>query len=119
MNAVSLFSNCGAGDIGFAAAGFEFRVISELVEKRLAVAMLNHPGAVPVPGDLRLTWPNVVDAFRESHGSNGPVLLSGCPPCQGMSSARGRGGARKTIQTLARGTSAIFWFCRSRRPPAS
>ena len=31
MNAVSLFSNCGAGDIGFAAAGFEFQVISELV----------------------------------------------------------------------------------------
>ena len=51
--------------------------------------MLNHPDAVPVPGDLRLTWPNVVDAFRESHGSKGPVLLSGCPPCQGMSSARG------------------------------
>ena len=102
MNAVSLFSNCGAGDIGFAAAGFEFQVISELVEKRLDVAMLNHPDAVPVPGDLRLTWPNVVDAFRESHGSKRPVVLSGCPPCQGMSSARGERGKEDDPDVSAR-----------------
>ena len=89
MRAVSLFSNCGAGDVGFASAGFRFRVVSELVEKRLEVAKLNHPDAVAVPGDLRKTWPVVVDSFREAHGSEAPVLLSGCPPCQGMSSARG------------------------------
>ncbi|MCY4541973.1 MAG: DNA cytosine methyltransferase [Rhodobacteraceae bacterium] len=89
MRAVSLFSNCGAGDAGFASAGFRFRVVSELVEKRLDVARLNHPYAVAVPGDLRKTWPVVVDSFREAHGSEAPVLLSGCPPCQGMSSARG------------------------------
>ena len=89
MRAASLFSNCGAGDVGFAAAGFRFRVVSELVEKRLEVARLNHPGAVAVSGDLRRTWPVVVDSFREAHGSEAPVLLSGCPPCQGMSSARG------------------------------
>ncbi|WP_419939320.1 DNA cytosine methyltransferase [Candidatus Palauibacter sp.] len=89
MRAVSLFSNCGAGDVGFAAAGFRFCVVSELVEKRLEVARLNHPGAVAVAGDLRSTWPVVVDSFRDAHGSEAPVLLSGCPPCQGMSSARG------------------------------
>ena len=89
MRAVSLFSNCGAGDVGFAAAGFRFRVVSELVEKRLEVARLNHPGAAAVSGDLRRTWPVVVDSFREAHGSETPALLSGCPPCQGMSSARG------------------------------
>ena len=89
MRAVSLFSNCGAGDVGFAAAGFRFRVVSELVEKRLEVARRNHPDAVAVPGDLRKAWPVVVDSFREAHASEAPVLLSGCPPCQGMSSARG------------------------------
>ncbi|MCQ3804231.1 MAG: DNA cytosine methyltransferase [Acidimicrobiia bacterium] len=89
MKAVSLFSNCGAGDVGFSAAGFRFSVISELVEKRLEVARLNHPDAVAVSGDLRSTWPVVIDSFRETHGSDAPVLLSGCPPCQGMSSARG------------------------------
>ena len=89
MKAVSLFSNCGAGDVGFAAAGFQFRVLSELVGRRLEVAGLNHPDAVAVYGDLRKTWPVVVDSFREAHGSEAPALLSGCPPCQGMSSARG------------------------------
>ena len=89
MRAVSLFSNCGAGDVGFAGSGFRFCVVSELVEKRLEVAKLNHPDAVAVSGDLRSTWPVVVDSFRDAHGSEAPVLLSGCPPCQGMSSARG------------------------------
>lgn len=102
MNAVSLFSNCGAGDIGYAAAGFRFRVMSELVEKRLAVAVLNHPEAVPVVGDLRRTWPNVVDSFREGHCSSAPVLLSGCPPCQGMSSARGGRGRENDPDASAR-----------------
>jgi len=92
VRAVSLFSNCGTGDVGFAAAGFQFRVVSELVEKRLEVAKLNHPEAVAVSGDLRRMWPVVVDSFREVHGSESPVLLSGCPPCQGMSSARGNRG---------------------------
>lgn len=92
MKAVSLFTNCGAGDVGFAAAGFSFEVVSELVEKRLAVASLNHPGAIAVGGDLRKTWPAVVDAFRAVHGLEAPTLLAGCPPCQGMSSARGSRG---------------------------
>ena len=89
MKAVSLFSNCGAGDAGYAAAGFEFKVISEIVQRRLKVASLNHPNATAVQGDLRITWPVMVDAYREAHGSEPPTLLSGCPPCQGMSSARG------------------------------
>ena len=46
MNAVNLVPDCGAGDTGFAAAGFEFRVISKLVEKRLEVPMFDHPVAV-------------------------------------------------------------------------
>ena len=33
--AVSLFSNYGASDIGFGAAGFRFRVMAELVEGRI------------------------------------------------------------------------------------
>lgn len=89
MRAVSLFTNCGAGDIGFAHAGFRFDVVSELVEGRLEVAALNHPQAIPIEGDLRETWPMVVSAYRASSGGDSPMLLAGCPPCQGMSSARG------------------------------
>src|SRR6476619_2305180 len=88
-NAVSLFSNCGAGDVGYRQAGFRFDVMAELDPRRLEVCLLNHPGAVGVPGDLRETWPRVIEAYREQAGEVIPALLAACPPCQGMSSARG------------------------------
>jgi DNA (cytosine-5)-methyltransferase 1 len=86
--AISLFSNCGAGDIGFRSAGFRFDVMAEIDSRRLEVCLLNHPGAVGVPGDLRDTWPKVVKQYRKRAGDRRPALLSACPPCQGMSSAR-------------------------------
>jgi DNA (cytosine-5)-methyltransferase 1 len=90
--AVSLFTNCGAGDLGYEAAGFRFQVLAELDEERLGVAALNLRDATVVAGDLRETWPSVVTNYRSRVGSTRPALLSACPPCQGMSSARsGRG----------------------------
>lgn len=87
--AVSLFSNCGAGDVGYARAGFSFEVMAELEQRRLDVALLNHPHAKGVPGDLRKTWREVVSAYRRRSGAVRPALLAACPPCQGMSTARG------------------------------
>jgi DNA (cytosine-5)-methyltransferase 1 len=91
--AVSLFSNCGAGDLGYARAGFEFLVMAEIRKERLAVALRNHPKAKGVPGDLRETWGEVVSSARAV--ARRPLdLLAACPPCQGMSSAKtGRGSA--------------------------
>ena len=91
--AVSLFSNCGAGDVGFGAAGFRFRVMAELVENRLDVALRNHLNAEGVPGDLRKTWREVVERWRVLHGATAPTLVAACPPCQGMSTARSDRGA--------------------------
>jgi DNA (cytosine-5)-methyltransferase 1 len=91
--AVSLFSNCGAGDLGYREAGFRFQVMAELDPRRLAVSLLNHPGATGIPEDLRDTWPQVVEAYRSTSGRKRPALLSACPPCQGMSSANGDRGA--------------------------
>lgn len=88
LESISLFSNCGAGDVGFARAGFRFRVLAEIDERRLDVALRNHPDALGVAGDLRETWPDVVASYGEGRGSAQPTLLSACPPCQGMSSAR-------------------------------
>ena len=89
LESVSLFSNCGAGDVGFARAGFRFTVLAEIDGRRLDVALRNHADASGVVGDLRETWPEVVASYRQSCGSMQPTLLSACPPCQGMSSARG------------------------------
>lgn len=92
LRAVSLFSNCGAGDLGYALAGFKFDVMAELETDRLALARLNHPRAVGIPGDLRSTLPDVIEAWRNRQGDRAPDLLAACPPCQGMSTVRsGRG----------------------------
>lgn len=88
LRAVSLFSNCGAGDVGYRAAGFRFDVMAELDPRRLKVCLLNHPNAEGVPGDLRKTWQTVIKKYRERAGIARPALLCACPPCQGMSSAR-------------------------------
>ena len=88
LRAVSLFSNCGAGDIGYGEAGFRFDVMAELDPRRLEVCLLNHPGAEGVPGDLRKTWSTVIKKYRARAGQARPALLCACPPCQGMSSAR-------------------------------
>ncbi len=86
--AISLFSNCGAGDIGFRKSGFNFQLMAELDPRRLEVCGLNHPNAHLVPGDLTRTWEDVVRHV----GGTSLDLLSACPPCQGVSSARGNRG---------------------------
>lgn len=88
LRAVSLFSNCGAGDVGYRDAGFRFDVMAELDPRRLEVCLLNHPGAEGVAGDLRSTWQAVIKKYRARAGQARPALLCACPPCQGMSSAR-------------------------------
>ena len=68
---------------GFARAGFRFRVLAEIDERRLDVALRNHPDASGVVGDLRETWPQVVASYRQRCGSAQPDLLSACPPVPG------------------------------------
>src|SRR5258708_23417912 len=92
MRAISLFSNCGAGDVGYASAGFSFDVVAEIERTRIKVALKNHKRAVGVVGDLRVTWPEVVRVFLERANGDGLDLLCACPPCQGISSARGKRG---------------------------
>jgi DNA (cytosine-5)-methyltransferase 1 len=98
LDAISLFSNCGAGDVGYRDAGFRFRVMAELVPHRLEVALLNHSSAQGIEGDLRETLPQVVSRWRASQGQSSPALLAACPPCQGMSTARGGRGKHSDPQ---------------------
>jgi DNA (cytosine-5)-methyltransferase 1 len=93
LRAVSLFSNCGAGDLGFSQAGFTFYVMAELDPRRLQVALLNHRKATGVPGDLRATLGDVIAAYNRRQPHQNPDLLAACPPCQGMSSAQSARGA--------------------------
>lgn len=87
-NAISLFSNCGAGDVGYKLSGFDFKVMAEINPQRLEICGLNHPGAYLIQGDLNKTWKKVVDTYKDEFGDE-LDLLCACPPCQGFSSARG------------------------------
>ena len=102
LRGVSLFSNCGAGDVGFRRAGFTFDVLAEIDARRLSVAKLNHPEAVPIQGDLRQTWKAVVAQYKALAGKERLALLSACPPCQGMSSVRGDRGSEIDLDAAAR-----------------
>lgn len=108
FRAVSLFSNCGAGDLGFRKAGFRFSVLAELDQRRLDVASLNHPEADCVSGDLRTTWKKVVQVYRRRHGGSRPDLLAACPPCQGMSSARSDRGLANDADAGSRDTRNLL-----------
>lgn len=93
LRAVSLFSNCGAGDLGYRRGGFRFEILAELEPHRLNVALRNHPRAQGVRGDLRKTLAQVLAVWRGRRGDEQPALLAACPPCQGLSTARGGLGA--------------------------
>lgn len=108
FRALSLFTNCGAGDLGFLKAGFGFAVLAELDPRRLAVAKLNHPHAVGIPGDLRRTWGLVRDAYRARENGQPLDLLAACPPCQGMSSARGGRGRNSDADAGSRDTRNLL-----------
>ena len=86
MKACSMFTNCGAADFGLQSAGFQFIAIAELLEVRANVALQNLPYARLVQGNLEMTWPTFCDVVEEF--SDEIDLLTACPPCQGLSSAR-------------------------------
>ena len=102
LSAVSLFTNCGAGDVGFAKAGFRFEVLAEIDRHRLAVAALNLPGSFVIPGDLRLTWPDAISAYQAQCKQEAPALLAACPPCQGLSTANAARGKEEDADTGSR-----------------
>ena len=102
LSAVSLFTSCGAGDVGFARAGFRFEVLADIDRRRLAVAALNLPGSAAVRGDLRTTWPDVVSAYQKRREWEAPALLAACPPCQGLSTANGSRGKEEDAEAGSR-----------------
>ena len=108
LGAISLFTNCGAGDVGFAEAGFRFEVMAEIDQQRLGVAALNLPGASAVPGDLCRTWPDIVSAYRDRRDLEPPALLAACPPCQGLSTANANRGMEDDADTGSRDTRNLL-----------
>lgn len=83
---VSLFSGAGLSDVGYELAGFSVALQAESEVDRASFLERNFPEALRVIGDIRKTWPNVVEQYRTGRFKR-PALLSATPPCQGMSSS--------------------------------
>lgn len=94
FTAASLFAGVGISDAGYEAAGFRFVVQAEKDDLRAELGRRNFPRSSWVKGDLRSTWPQVIERYVES-ARGGLDLLAVTPPCQGMSSSNPSRGKRK------------------------
>lgn len=93
--AVSLFSGAGISDLGYAMAGFDFRVHVEADQQRAEIGMKNFPKSKWVTSDIRISQQEIIEAYRSS-ASRRLDLLVATPPCQGMSTSNPSRGKRQT-----------------------
>ena len=85
LNAISLFSSSGIGDLGLKANDIKTVIACELLEDRMNLFKNNYPEAECFNGDIWELKESIVDYYRNDYGEN-PFLIIATPPCQGMSS---------------------------------
>ena len=85
MNAISLFSSSGIGDLGLRANGINTVVACELLKERMQLFSTNFPEAKCFLGDIWELEEDIVKYYRDNFNEP-PFLILATPPCQGMSS---------------------------------
>lgn len=85
---VDIFCGAGGLSLGFAWAGWESLVASDLEPAFLQTHARNLPGET-VPGDIRdpLVFARIVEEVRRRRRPDQPLFILGGPPCQGFSTA--------------------------------
>lgn len=101
LNAVSLFSSAGIGDLAFQHLPVKMLVSCELLADRHEVYAANFPDTPAITGDIWERWPDVVAEARRLLAGEELDILFATPPCQGMSK-NGRG---KLLQAIREGRS--------------
>ena len=86
LNAVSLFSSAGIGELGLREAGIRVLASNELLKDRHSLYAANFPGVRCFGGDIWAVEPDLVDFVRDQLNGDELFLLYATPPCQGMSS---------------------------------
>lgn len=84
LNAVSLFSSSGIGDLGLHANGIQTVIACELLEERMNLFKSNNPDTECFCGNIWELQAEIV-RYYQSHYSGNPFLVLATPPCQGMS----------------------------------
>lgn len=90
LNAISLFSSGGIGDLALREAGFDILVSNEKLAERHAVFQYNFPDVVAITGDIWRKLGKIEQAARAQLDGAPLTLFYATPPCQGMSK-NGRG----------------------------
>lgn len=89
LNAISLFSSSGIGDLGLHANGINTVIANELLKDRASLFKENNPKTKLFQGDIWELQNNIIDYYEENFQGN-PYIIMATPPCQGMS-ANGMG----------------------------
>ncbi len=84
LNAVSLFSSSGIGDLGLHANRIKTVIACELLEERMNLFRENNPDTKCFCGDI-WTLQDEIISYYQSNYQESPFLILATPPCQGMS----------------------------------
>lgn len=84
LNAISLFSSSGIGDLGLHANGIKTVIACELLEERMKLFKNNNPDTECFCGDIWKLQDEIID-YYQTHYQDTPFLILATPPCQGMS----------------------------------
>ena len=85
LNAVSLFSSSGIGDLGLKANNIKTVIGCEIIEERMKLFQANYPDAKCFLGDIWKLKDDIIDYYHNTYAED-PFLVIATPPCQGMSS---------------------------------
>lgn len=85
LNAISLFSSSGIGDLGLKANNINTVVACEIMPERMRLFLNNHPEAKGFCGDIWNLKDDIISYYQNTFKDN-PFILLVTPPCQGMSS---------------------------------
>lgn len=84
LNAISLFSSSGIGDLGLQANGIETVAACEILQERMKLFQNNYSKTKCFCGDIWILQEDIVD-FYKSNYDEPPFVILATPPCQGMS----------------------------------
>lgn len=85
LNAISLFSSSGIGDLGLHANNIDTVIACELLKERMNLFQTNNPNTKCFCGDIWKLENDIVNYYENKYKEN-PFLILATPPCQGMSS---------------------------------
>ncbi|MGM9746016.1 MAG: DNA cytosine methyltransferase [Paludibacteraceae bacterium] len=85
LNAISLFSSSGIGDLGLAANNIKTIIACELLSERAQLFTHNFPDTKMFQGDIWQLSDDIITYYKNNF-KQAPFLIIATPPCQGMSS---------------------------------